>query len=1727
MPPAMPAAAAPPAVLLRSCGTDGVCMQCNTLPPDDRVLVCDACRGEWHMPCLVPPLTAAPAGTWHCPDCHEVEAEMNRAPGGDGGGRDGRAASDAAAGEAEAPREADAAAATVGNGGESDLRARIRAIQSDSSLSDAEKARQRQALVSRQATTSAGESGGGAHADGASATPRGVNAAEAAEAAAACFSEAMKCPICHDLVDRPVTVRPPSTLPSPSPCDLPPPFPPRHRATSLHPSLPVTVRPPSTLPSPSPCDLPPPFPPRHRATSLHPSLPVTVRPPSTLPSPSPCDLPPPFPPRHRATSLHPSLPVTVRPPSTLPSPSPCDLPPPFPPRHRATSLHPSLPVTVRPSSLPSCFHSCARHPFPPPPASLHPFSPRSSILSSCPLNSPFPHPSPPNARQTPCGHNFCLVCFRKWLAQGKRSCAKCRRAVPPDMMKQPRINPVIVAAIRHAKAAAARAAAGGLSTSAPAKPYEPICNEKRPDQAFTTDRAVRKGLSNAASGRIFVTIAGDFFGPITAEYDPERGTGVEVGETWASRLECRQWGAHLPHVAGIAGQSHHGAQSVALSGGYEDDEDNGEWFLYTGSGGRDLSGNKRTNKVHAFDQRFEKSNQALRLSCLKGYPVRVVRSEKERRSSYAPQAGVRYDGVYRIERCWRKKSKVGFLVCRYLFVRCDNSPAPWTSDDVGDSPGRKLPQVAELKQAVDVTERTGPPAWDWIEEKQQWGWVRAPPACTKPIGGTSTAWRSAKRLAVGSTAEAVKVHSRASAFPCDCRPTLSNAHTSPPTTSHDVPSHPARMRHCARAAGRRRSGGPAMHPRQACGTTASTASSAAGARRAPWRACNDGVYLIECCWRKKSAVVRWRGGVWRCVVSSGKGDVVRKGGEGSVMTVVGLPRVSLPLGALDDVGDSPGRKLPQVAELKQAVDVTERTGPPAWDWIVHGGGSTGEDVKKRRALAQKRLAKGVAGWVMGGSGLWVVTDFACLLCGGVLRAPVSTPCQHSFCLAFLQQRFHGQADTRDRSKTAGRSLRAQKIVKQCPAARCTADIADVLSRLQVNHDMADLIAMLLAETNAPDAEEGEDAGEGGEEDGEEGAEGEEDEEDEGKGSRGKDEGKERDGSMEGAGEEGVKEEGGSTGVQVLNAIGAAGSGGGSGEGKAKGAQGEVDGGREGSVDGGKAGGGGALSATSEALVACSSLAAASEGLREVMRAYPCETCWCWEGEGGGVGGEWCFVRRGRGGENGALCEGGEGGRMVLCAKGERGGEWCFVRRGRGGKNGALCEGGEGGRMVLCAKGERGEEWCFVRRGRGGKNGALCEGGEGGRVVLCAKGERGEEWCFVRRGRGGKNGALCEGGEGGRMVLCAKGERGEEWCFVRRGRGGKNGALCEGGEGGRMVLCAKGERGEEWCFVRRGRGGKNGALCEGGEGGRMVLCAKGERGEEWCFVRRGRGGKNGALCEGGEGGRMVLCAKGERGEEWCFVRRGRGGKNGALCEGGEGGRMVLCAKGERGEEWCFVRRGRGGKNGALCEGGEGGRMVLCAKGERGGEWCFVRRGRGGENGALCEGGEGGRMVLCAKGERGEEWCFVRRGRVGKVGAEWWEDMWLCVVVDGLLVDGLLVDGLLVDGLLVDGLLVDGLPVDGLLVDGLLVDGLLVDGLLVDGLLVDGLLVDGLLVDGSSLALEVASDQCWWKRRGASVWMSWRYLLVPLPPIVPLHFLAVAPHSPPAPHPPPAPDPRVHH
>lgn len=388
----------------------------------------------------------------------------------------------------------------------------------------------------------------------------------------------------------------------------------------------------------------------------------------------------------------------------------------------------------------------------------------------------------------PCQHNFCLKCFNDMnMRSNKHTCPSCRQVFGRKFAENPRINTALTIAIRAIRAGKSKASV------APGQVAQMLRNDDRPDEAFTTERAQRTGRANAASGRIMVNVPNDHFGPIPPDADP-RGTGVQVGEWWQDRLDCRQWGAHFPHVAGIAGQSGVGAQSVVLSGGYEDDLDEGDWFLYTGSGGRDLSGNKRTSKVQSFDQTFDNMNLALRLSCEKGLPVRVVRSHKEKRSSYAPgiETPVRYDGIYRIAKCWRKKGNQGYLMCRYLFVRCDNDPAPWSSDESGDqkwtlqSLNQILPKKAlrEIKTAKGkVFSMSEKPYWDWDKASGQWGWVKPPPESAKLNGGSK---QSTQRKRASEAERALRemvcllckqVMVEPVTTPCDhsfCRPCLTN-----------------------------------------------------------------------------------------------------------------------------------------------------------------------------------------------------------------------------------------------------------------------------------------------------------------------------------------------------------------------------------------------------------------------------------------------------------------------------------------------------------------------------------------------------------------------------------------------------------------------------------------------------------------------------------------------------------------------------------------------------------------------------------------------------------------------------------------------------------------------------------------------------------------------------------------------------------------------------------------
>ncbi|XP_060537001.1 E3 ubiquitin-protein ligase UHRF1-like [Cylas formicarius] len=210
--------------------------------------------------------------------------------------------------------------------------------------------------------------------------------------------------------------------------------------------------------------------------------------------------------------------------------------------------------------------------------------------------------------------------------------------------------------------------------------------EKMPSKQKETTRDWGKGMACAGLTKHNNLVKKSHVGAIP---------NVEVGFCWKFRHGVAESGVHRPPVAGIHGQEADCAYSIVLSGGYEDDVDNGNEFYYTGSGGRDLSGNKRIGH-QSFDQELTRTNKALALNCnapfdkkngaeskdwKKGRPVRVVRSYKlKKHSKFAPEDGFRYDGLYKVVKYFPVKGKSGYLVWRYLLRRDDPAPAPWESD---------------------------------------------------------------------------------------------------------------------------------------------------------------------------------------------------------------------------------------------------------------------------------------------------------------------------------------------------------------------------------------------------------------------------------------------------------------------------------------------------------------------------------------------------------------------------------------------------------------------------------------------------------------------------------------------------------------------------------------------------------------------------------------------------------------------------------------------------------------------------------------------------------------------------------------------------------------------------------------------------------------------------------------------------------------------------------------
>lgn len=175
------------------------------------------------------------------------------------------------------------------------------------------------------------------------------------------------------------------------------------------------------------------------------------------------------------------------------------------------------------------------------------------------------------------------------------------------------------------------------------------------------------------------------------------------GMTFETRGSLSSSGVHRPPQAGISGSQDEGADSIVLSGGYEDDEDHGAYLIYTGAGGRDPK-----TGVQITDQLLTRTNLALVKNQLEGLPVRVIRGALSR-SPYAPSNGYRYDGLYYVESHWRERGVSGFYVWRFKLVQGleDAKAILFTASNQG-TPERKAMLQQRIVRSTEVAR--------WVKE---------------------------------------------------------------------------------------------------------------------------------------------------------------------------------------------------------------------------------------------------------------------------------------------------------------------------------------------------------------------------------------------------------------------------------------------------------------------------------------------------------------------------------------------------------------------------------------------------------------------------------------------------------------------------------------------------------------------------------------------------------------------------------------------------------------------------------------------------------------------------------------------------------------------------------------------------------------------------------------------------------------------------------------------------
>jgi putative restriction endonuclease len=180
--------------------------------------------------------------------------------------------------------------------------------------------------------------------------------------------------------------------------------------------------------------------------------------------------------------------------------------------------------------------------------------------------------------------------------------------------------------------------------------------------------------------------------------------GCPVGSHFENRAGLAEAGVHWHRQAGISGTADKGADSIVLSGGYEDDQDHGDVIVYTGYGGRD-----QNTKKQVADQPFTVWNRALAYSSLNGLPVRVIRGDRHD-SPYSPKSGYVYAGLYSVDDYWHEIGKSGFRIWRYRLTKLPNQeyePEGASAEpSIDEAPDPKGPAPRRLGQVLRIVRDT-------------------------------------------------------------------------------------------------------------------------------------------------------------------------------------------------------------------------------------------------------------------------------------------------------------------------------------------------------------------------------------------------------------------------------------------------------------------------------------------------------------------------------------------------------------------------------------------------------------------------------------------------------------------------------------------------------------------------------------------------------------------------------------------------------------------------------------------------------------------------------------------------------------------------------------------------------------------------------------------------------------------------------------------------------------